>query len=80
MDRLDRVSRKYRRWHVWGAEYGSPEGSSRPPVLCDPSSPPRLVVGNAVRADVRDGDGWMSRKTREDRQTDRQTDRWAVGD
>jgi len=57
VDRLDRVSRKYRRWCVWGVEYDSPDGSSRPPVLCDPSSPPRLVVGDAVRADARDGDG-----------------------
>ena len=28
-----------------GVEYDSPSGSSRPPVLCDPSSRPRLVVG-----------------------------------
>jgi len=42
---------------VWGVEYDSPDGSSRPPVLCDPSSPPCLVVGDAVRADARDGDG-----------------------
>jgi len=46
----------------------SSDGSTRPLVLCA-CSRPRLVVGVAVRADARDGDGWMSRKTREDRQT-----------
>jgi len=57
VDRLDRVvANTGGGMCVGGAEYDSPEGSSRPPVLCDSSSPPCLVVGHAVRADARDGD------------------------
>ena len=55
-----------------GVEYDSLDSSSRPPVLCDPSSPPRLVVGDAVLCvltlEMVTGRWWMSTKTRDDRQ------------
>ena len=61
--------------HVWGVEYDSASGSSRPPVLCDPSSRPHLVVGVVTLETITVN---VEKKTIEDRQTDGQIDRQLV--